>query len=89
MKIVEVGDELLQFKFTLESQLLWVWNNGPWCFDNHILAVRRWEIGMTTRSVTFTHLPFDLMTEDAGHNIKRGLGKIIEVDCKAFKFDQA
>jgi len=92
---MEVG---VQFKFTLESQLLWVWNNCPWCFDNHILAVRRWEKGMTTRSVTFAHLPFwvqvwglpfDLMTEDTGHDIGRRLGKIIEVDCKAFKFDQA
>ena len=41
LKIVEVGDGLLQFKFTLESQLLWVWNNGPWCVDNQMLAVRR------------------------------------------------
>ena len=29
LKIVEVGDGLLQFKFTLESQLMWVWNNSP------------------------------------------------------------
>lgn len=58
LKIVEVGDGLLQFKFTLESQLLWVWNNGPWCVDNQMLAVRRWEKGMIARSVTFTHLPF-------------------------------
>ena len=98
LKIVEVGDGLLQFKFTLESQLLWVWNNGPWCFDNHMLAVKRWEKGMTSRPVTFTHLPFwvqvwglpfDLMTEEAGHDIGRGLGKVIEVDSKAFKADQA
>ncbi|XP_050290445.1 uncharacterized protein LOC126728703 [Quercus robur] len=98
LKIVEVGDGLLQFKFTLESQLLWVRNNGPWCFDNHMLAVKRWEKGMTSRSVTFTHLPFwvqvwglpfDLMTEEAGHDIGRGLGKVIEVDSKAFKADQA
>ena len=98
LKIVEVGDGLLQFKFTLESQLLWVWNNGPWCFDNHMLAVKRWEKGMTSRSVTFTHLPFwvqvwglpfDLMTEEAGHDIRRGLGKGVEVDSKAFKADQA
>ncbi|KAL0015735.1 hypothetical protein SO802_002804 [Lithocarpus litseifolius] len=98
LKIVEVGDGLLQFKFTLESQLLWVWNNGPWCVDNQMLAVRRWEKGVTARSVTFTHLPFwvqvwglpiDLLNEEAGHDIGRGLGKVIEVDCKAFKANQA
>lgn len=32
LKIVEVGDGLFQFKFTIESQLLWVVNNGPWSF---------------------------------------------------------
>lgn len=26
LKIVEVGDGLLQFKYSLESQLMWVWN---------------------------------------------------------------
>ncbi|KAL0014799.1 hypothetical protein SO802_001868 [Lithocarpus litseifolius] len=26
-----------------------VWNNGPWCFDNHLLALRRWEKGMSVR----------------------------------------
>lgn len=58
LKVVEVGDGLLQFKFSMESQLNWVWNNGPRCFDNQILALRRWEKGMTARTVTFTHLPF-------------------------------
>lgn len=53
---------------------------------------------MTARSVTFTHLlfwvqvwgvPFDLITEEAAQDIGRGLGKVIEVDCKALKTDQA
>lgn len=58
LKIVDVGDGLLQYKFSMESQLQWVWNNGLWCFDNQLLASRRWEKGMTVRSVRFTHLPF-------------------------------
>ena len=75
LKVVEVGDGLLQFKFSLESQLSWVWNNGPWCFDNQILALQRWEKEMTIRIVNFTHipfwvqvwgLPFDLTTKEAG-----------------------
>lgn len=98
LKVLELGDRLLQFKFAMESQLNWVWSNGPWCFDNHILAMRRWERGMSTRTVTFTHLPFwiqvgglpfDLITKEAGHDIGRGLGKVIDVDCKALKTDQA
>lgn len=55
LKIVEVGDGLLQFKYSLESQLMWVWNNSPWCFDNHLLALRCWEKGMIIKSITFTH----------------------------------
>ena len=98
LKMVELDDGLLQFKFSMECQLNWVWNNGPWCFDNQILVLRRWEKGMTARSVTFTHmpiwvqvwgLPFDLITEEAAHDIGQGLGKVIEVDCKALKTDQA
>ena len=57
LKIVDVGDGLLQFKFSMESQLSWVWNNGPWCFDNQILALRQWEKGMTARTMSFTHIP--------------------------------
>nr|XP_023885756.1 uncharacterized protein LOC111997857 [Quercus suber] len=98
MKVVEVEDGLLQFKFSMESQLNWVWNNGPWCFDNQILALRRWEKGMTVRTVNFTHLPmwvqvwglpFDLTIEEDGHDIGQGLGRVIKVDCKGIKTDQA
>lgn len=98
LKVVEVGDGVLQFKFAMESQLLWVWNNGPWCFDNQLLALRRWEKGMIAKSVRFTHLPlwvqmwglpFDLMTKEAGMDIGRGLENFKEVDCNAFKSDQA
>ncbi|XP_030964814.1 uncharacterized protein LOC115986092 [Quercus lobata] len=98
LRIVEMGDGIFQFKFSLESQLAWVWNNSPWCFDNHLLALRRWEKGMTVRSVTFTHqpfwiqvwgLPFDLITEEVGRDIDNGIGKLVEVDCKTFQTEQS
>ena len=98
MKIIEVGEGLLQFKFLMESQLLWVWNNGPWCFDNHLLALRRWEKGMSVRSITFSKqlfqiqvwgLPFDLINEEAESDIGRSIGELVEVDCKAFSSDQS
>lgn len=41
LKITDVGDGLVQFKFSLESQLVWVLNNGPWSFDNHLLLLRQ------------------------------------------------
>lgn len=98
MKIIEVGGGLLQFKFSMESQLMWVWNNGPWCFDNHLLALRQWEKGMSVRNVTFTKqpfwiqvwgLPFGLINEEAGSDIGRTIGELVEVDCKAFNSDQS
>lgn len=98
LRIVDVGEGLFQFKFTLESQLNWVLNNGPWSFENHLLALRRWERGMTARTVTFKHiplwvqvwgLPFNLISEDASKDIGGGLGKVIEVDNKVFSSEQA
>ncbi|XP_050259710.1 uncharacterized protein LOC126704737 [Quercus robur] len=98
MTITEVGDGLFQFKFAMESQLKWVLNNGPWSFENHILLLRRWEKGMTAFSVSFETLPiwvqvwglpFDLINEEAGRDIGRGVGRVIEVDCKAMAADQA
>ena len=57
LKIIDVGDGLLQFKFSLESQLWSVWDNGSWSFDNNILALQRWEKGLTAKSVVFKSLP--------------------------------
>ena len=89
---------LFQFKFTLESQLNWVLNNGPWSFENHHLALRRWEKGMMARIVAFKHiplwvqvwgLPFDLISEEASKDIGGGLGKMVEIDNKVFSSKQA
>ena len=57
LKMVDIGDGLIQFKFAMESQLRWVMNNGPWSFDDQLLVLRRWEKGMTARSVSFPVLP--------------------------------
>ena len=45
LKINDVGEGLIQFKVSLESQLVWVMNNGPWSFDNHLLLLRQWGKG--------------------------------------------
>ena len=98
LKIVDVGDGLFQFRFSMESQLQWVWDNGPWSFENNMLVLQRWEKGLTARSVRFTFLPiwvqvwrltFDLINEEVGLDIGRGIGRVVEVDCKALASDQA
>ena len=57
LKIIDVGEGLFQFKITMESQLVWVLNNGPWSFDNYYLLLRRWEKGMNASTIMFTHCP--------------------------------
>ncbi|KAK9999217.1 hypothetical protein SO802_018820 [Lithocarpus litseifolius] len=98
LKIVDVGDGQFQFKFALESQLKWVIHNGPWSFENHHLVLRRWERGMTARTVTFNSiplwvqvwgLPFDLISKEATRDIGGGLGTVVEIDNKAFSSEQA
>ena len=98
LMITDVGEGLIQFKFALESQLMWVMNNGPWNFDNHLLLLRRWEKGIMAFSVNVLHipiwvqawgLPFDLINEDAGQDIGSGIGKVVDVDCKAISSDQS
>nr|XP_023875931.1 uncharacterized protein At4g02000-like [Quercus suber]POE81797.1 uncharacterized protein CFP56_57760 [Quercus suber] len=98
LKIVDVGEGLFQFRFSLESQLRWVWDNGPWSFENNMLALQRWEKGLTTRTIQFRSLPmwvqvwglpFDLINEEARLDIGRGIGSMVEVDCKALASDQA
>ena len=98
LRIVDVGDDLFQFKFTMESQLKWVLANGLWSFKDHPLALRRWERGMTAISVRFTSmpmwvqvwaLPFALLLEEVGRDIGNGSGEVLEVDLKVFSFDQA
>ena len=98
LRITDVGEGLIQFKFALESQLMWVVNNGPWSFDNDLLLLRRWEKGMTTFSVSVLHipiwvqvwgLPFDLINEEAGRDIGSGIGKVVYVDCKAISSNQS
>ena len=83
LKIVDIGEGLFQFKFSIKSQMKWVLDNGPWSFENQFLVLRRWEKGITPRSVKFTTvpmwvqvwgLPFDLINEDARRDIRSGLG---------------
>ncbi|XP_075650202.1 uncharacterized protein LOC142620777 [Castanea sativa] len=62
MKIIEMGEGLLLFKFSMESQLQWIQVWG---------------------------LPFDLINEEAGSDIGRSIGELVEVNCKAFSSDQS
>ena len=74
----------------------WVLANGLWSFEDHPLALQRWERSMIATSVRFTSmpmwvqvwsLPFDLLLKEMGRDIGSGLGEVLEFYLKAFSSD--
>ena len=98
LRIIEVGNNILQFKFNSMFQLEWVEKSGPWNFDNNLLLLYQWKKGMTSTNISFTHspfwvqvwgLPFKHMSEEVGKNIGGKLGEVLEVDKRSLQTDQA
>ena len=58
LQIVEVGNNLLQFKFSSSYQLEWVEKSGPWNFENNLFLLCRWKKGLTTKNISFSSSPF-------------------------------
>ena len=58
LRIVEVGNNILQFKFGFQCQLEWVEKGGPWNFENNLLLLCRWRKGLTATNIIFTMLLF-------------------------------
>ena len=58
LRIMEVGNNVFQFKFGSVCQLEWVERSGPWNFDNNLLLLCRWRKGLTASNILFTHAPF-------------------------------
>lgn len=98
LQIVDVGSNILQFKFTFEYQMKWVEKNGPWNFENNLLLLCRLSKGLSDENIAFTHspfrvqnwvLPFELMSEDVDRDLGNSLGRYIEGDKWAAQLDQA
>lgn len=56
-RIVDVGKDIFQFKFTLEYQMERMEGNNPWNFDNNLLLLCRWRKGLSISIIDFTHSP--------------------------------
>ena len=98
MRIVEAGNNILQFKFSSKYQLEWVEKCGPWSFDNNLLLLCRWKKGLTSTNISFTYspfwvqiwgLPFKHMSQEIGKDIGSKIGKFIEVHKRSWQSDQA
>lgn len=94
LRIVEVGNNILQFKFSSKYQMEWVEKSGQWNFDNNLLLLCWWRKGPTTENITFTHSPFWVqvwglsfkhMIVETGKDIGCRLGRDIEVDILSWK----
>ena len=97
-RIVDVGKNIFQFKFSSSYQLEWVERNGPWNFDNNLLLLCRWRKSLSTENISFTHtplwvqvwsLPFESMTEEVGKDLGSKLGKFIDSDRRSWLSEQA
>ena len=98
LRIVEVGQNILQFKFTSMCQMEWVEQNGPWNFDNNHLLLTRWRKRLSMATISFTHspfwvqvwgFPFDCMSKEVGRELGSKLGRYIESDKRSWLLEQA
>ena len=98
LRIVDLGKNIYQFKFSSEYQLEWVEKNGPWNFDNKLLLLCRWRKGLSVSNITFTHapfwvqiwgLPFENLSEDVGKDLGNSLGRYLEIDKHMWLMKQA
>ncbi|KAH7844603.1 hypothetical protein Vadar_029804 [Vaccinium darrowii] len=88
LRILDVGENLFHFRFANDMDMQRVLNGGPWCFDNLLLLLKRWEVGMKADSVEFKDiefwiqlwgLPFECITQEIGKAIGERIGTVLEV----------
>ena len=88
MHIVKVGLNLFQFKFKTEFDMEQVFKGGPWTFNNQVLLLRKWQLGMTAKNVRFDLVSlwvqiwdasFDMVSPTVATKIGRRMG-VVEDD---------
>ena len=66
-----------------------MFKGGPWTFDNQVLLLRKWQLGMTTKNVWFDLVslwvqiwdaPFDMVSPTVATEIGRRMGVVEEVE---------
>lgn len=91
VQIVEVGSNLFQFKFNTDFEMNCVLNGGPWSFDNQVLMLHQWQVGMTAGNVKFDSIslwvqiwgaPFDLVSPTIAEAVGSRLGTVVKVKKK-------
>ena len=98
LRIVEVGNDILQFKFSSRYQMEWVEKSGPWNFENNLLLLCCWKKGLSSTNTVLMHapfwiqvwdLPFEFMNEEVGKDIGGTIDNFLEVDKCSWQSNQA
>ncbi|KAE9462817.1 hypothetical protein C3L33_05275, partial [Rhododendron williamsianum] len=88
LRILDVGDNLFHFRFTSIVEMQRVLNGGPWCFNNMLLLLKKWEVRMRADSIEFQEvdfwiqlwgLPFECISQEIGEVIGKRIGAVLEV----------
>ena len=80
VQIVEVGTNLFQLKFQFEFEMNCVLKGGPWTFDNQVLMLLQWKVGLTV--VQIWGAPFDLVSPKIAEAMGSKLGSVVKVEKK-------
>ncbi|XP_065626810.1 uncharacterized protein LOC136066431 [Quercus suber] len=91
VQMIEVGTNLFQLKFQTKFEMDWVFKGGPWSFDNQVLLLVHWKVGMTADNVRFDLVslwvqiwgtPFDMVSPKIAKTVGSRLGSVVEVEKK-------
>lgn len=86
-----MGLNLFQLKFKTEFEMTRVLKGGPWSFDNQVLMLLRWQVGITGGNVKFDLVslwvqiwgaPFDLVSPTIAEAVGSRLGTVVKVKKK-------
>ena len=89
LQIVEVGENLFQFKFRTKFQMARILKVGPWSFDNQMLLLKRWQCEMSAANVVLDRVslwvqiwgaPFDMVSPQIAIDIGGRIGTVKEVE---------
>lgn len=88
VQMIEVRTILFQLKFQFEFEMNRVFKGGPWSFDNQVLMLIRWKVGITADNVKFESVSlwvqiwgtlFDLVSPTIAKTVGSRLGLVVEV----------
>ncbi|XP_058211610.1 uncharacterized protein At4g02000-like [Rhododendron vialii] len=84
---MEIGDNLFQFVFGLEEDLVRVTAGKPWFFNNSFLILTKWHVDV--QQLVFKHspiwiqvwgLPLQFYSVEVGTKISKSMGEFLEID---------